>query len=127
MQIKRKPQTSGFPRVECLAPDCKRGTTRIRPLDPGRFWLDHDGVDPEWFCPKHWKMVPKSWKRRRRRMLRAYDRACEAKDRQRGQRIERILRSIWRRMKFSIVIPDRYKSDDGLPVAMADEIRRLGL
>jgi hypothetical protein len=43
------------PRVNCVIPGCRRGTTRLE-----------DPEDDEAICPPHWRMIPAATKRRRR-------------------------------------------------------------
>lgn len=64
--MRPKRQTSGFPRVGCSVEGCRRGTTRIRQLPPGHYWLDTGTSDPGWLCGEHWRRVPRALKRRHR-------------------------------------------------------------
>ena len=68
--MKHKAQTSGFPWVRCCAEDCWRCTSRIKPIEDGRVWLDTGTADPGWICGEHWRRVPKRLKARHRALVR---------------------------------------------------------
>jgi hypothetical protein len=97
--------TSGYPRVNCCIDGCHRGTTRIKPLQPGHYDIESGG-QPEWICSVHWRLVPRSWKRRRslfwRRLRKAWPESWPGpagEERRRLFTLERLLRKMWSRMK----------------------------
>jgi hypothetical protein len=70
-------------RIRCVVPHCActRGDRKNSPVAPGM----------EFICRKHWALVPKAWKRRRRLFARRQRRDLEAKmwDRMKRIAIER--------------------------------------
>lgn len=114
----QKRQTSGFPRVQCLAPDCQRGTTRIRP--------NEDGDQDEWICGDHWRRVPKSWKSRLSLFRRRYFAAERKADEATMQRASHAYWNIWARIKRSLQSPES-EMVEGMPAIMLSELRRDGL
>lgn len=42
---------SAYPRINCVVPDCRRGSTRYKP-------------GTELLCGQHWRKVPLSWRRK---------------------------------------------------------------
>ena len=118
--------TSGFPRVNCAAAGCHRGTTTIEPLTDGRCWLNTGTPRCEWLCGTHWSRVPRAWKRRRTKLLRRFrkvwpddagwsDLAPEAQ--RDAERLLTLFRKMWRRMVGHV-------SGAG---GIDEELRRLGL
>ncbi len=130
--MKAKRQTSGFPRVGCLVPGCKRGTTRIEPLPDNRFWLHHDGRDPQYICGVHWARVPKALRRRDRMFIRAWRKLSEpwppipGDQEQKARQVEMLIRKSWERIK-RVACGDETPMYDDIPAAMSDDLRRLGL
>lgn len=130
--MKSKRQTCGFPRVSCLVPGCKRGTTRIEPLPDDRFWLHHDGSDPEYICAVHWARVPKMLKRRDRMLVRAWRKVAEpwppapGRRERKAMQAERLIRLSWKKIK-RVACGDATPMNGDIPAAMSDELRRLGL
>ena len=114
MRPKRK--TSGYPRVECIVPDCKCGTTRFPPLSNGHL--------VSYICPKHWRPVPKHWKRRLslfRRREKAY--RLKGDDHKADMALRCEIRH-WERIKRFVLAG---YGVSGLPVDLESELRRVGL
>ena len=112
----RRKQTSGFPRVNCLAPGCKRGTTRI---EPGA-----NGFQGEWICAHHWRTVPKTWRQRLSLYRRRYSRAVDHGDDLKAQSAARCYWSRWDRIAALVRANE---GETGLPLDLETELRRDGL
>lgn len=128
---------SGHPRVACAVVGCARGTTTCEPLPEGGYSLETGGAH-EILCGPHWRRVPRTLKRRRRLLFKAWER----RGRTAGttcywqlkpgspQRIglvsaERLIRAVWQRC-VSIASGECAANDD-LPPGLAEELRRISL
>lgn len=113
-----KPARPSYPRVNCLVPGCKRGTTRMEPRE--------DGTPPEVICGKHWRTVPVAWRRRmtlfRRKATAAEKRGDEAK----LMRASMAWWQGWDRIVRLLSNPDSVMAGE-LPVTIATELEREGL
>lgn len=130
--------TSGHPRVGCCVPGCTRGTTRIEAAN-GWTWLDTGTTDPGWICGVHWPRVPRSLKRRRTSLVRAWRRKLKqarvsafwelpagAQQRIAIVRTERLIRAVWarcvRHASGMVEVPA-----GELPDSVREDLARLGL
>lgn len=116
--VRAKRPRPTYPRVECLAPGCRRGTTRIKP--------HADGSPGEWVCADHWRTVPKAWRQRLSLYGRRYRAAVARGD---DRAIGVAARCWWRRweaIKATLCDPADVGEGD-LPITMGEELRRLGL
>ena len=125
--------TSGFPRTNCCIPGCNRGTTTIEPMPAGHVSMDTGRGRHEFICGKHWRLVPRSWKRRRRKTHRWMKRTWPdgvawhelAEDQRRQHETAfRLSKKIWARMKAHAASPlDGIERD----VELEEIERRFGL
>lgn len=72
--------TFGYARTNCCITGCRRGTTTIEPLPRDCISMDTGKGRHEWICSVHWRLIPKSWKRRRRRFHRRVAKTWPWKD-----------------------------------------------
>lgn len=108
-----------YPRVNCLAPGCKRGTTRCEP--------HKNGAPVEWICGTHYQQVPKVWRQRLSLYRRRYF-AAERKGDHEGMAVaSRVFWRRWERIVALVQNPASVTTGEGLPIGMADELRRMGL
>lgn len=108
-----------YPRVNCLAPDCKRGTTRLATLA--------SGAAPEWICGPHWQAVPKVWRQRLSLYRRRYF-AAERKGDKEGMAVaQRVFWRRWDRIAALVRNPASVTTGEGLPLGVADQLKRMGL
>lgn len=102
-----------YPRINCVVPSCKYGSTRYKP-------------GTELLCGRHWRMVPLSW----RRKMALYRRAGTLAARKGNQaKVEAANRCLWRRWDAAVRLlcqPDAVMAC-GVPAAMAEQLRRDGL
>lgn len=75
-----------YDRSSCCVPFCRRTTTTF---PPGH----------EWLCADHWRLVDRSLKLSRTRLVRRFKRRGWFEDRRRWPTVNRALDGIWRRMK----------------------------
>lgn len=108
-----------YPRVNCIAPDCRRGTTRLRPHS--------NGMEVEWICAVHWRAVPKAWRQRLSLFRRRYFAAERKGDSDTMTRAGRAFWRCWDRIANLARNPASVTTGEGLPLGMADELRRMGL
>lgn len=107
---------TGYPRVNCLVPGCKRGSTRFAPGE--------DGTAPEIICGPHWRTVPIAWRRRQALFSRRY-RLAERKGDERAMQVSsRCWWSGWDRIKRLLT---EQPHSDGLDPMMAEGLRKAGL
>lgn len=85
-------QRDGPGRIGCLVPFCRSTRGDWKGDEPL-----HDGV--EWMCWKHYRLVPRSVRRRRTRLDRMSTRADEAQ----RNRIRTLQRRLWARAKASAI------------------------
>lgn len=109
---------ASHPRINCLVPGCKRGTTRIAPYQ--------DGTSPEVICGKHWRTVPKAWRLAMSRYRRAFAAAERKGDERRQQVARRCWWSGWDRIVRTLCNPETVMAGE-LPATVAEELRRDGL
>ena len=106
------------PRINCVIPGCKRGTTRCAPRD--------DGALPQIICGKHWRTVPKAW----RQVMSGYGRVFRRAERRGDERVMQMASRSWWRGWNNIVetlsTPGTIMSGD-LPATVAEVLRRDGL
>lgn len=100
--------TAGYPRTNCCIPGCHRGTTTIEPIQDGYVSTDTGRGSHEFICSVHWKLVPRSWKRRRRLFHKQVRKSwpdgvswAELTEEQRRQHVKAftLSRKMWKRMK----------------------------
>lgn len=102
-----------YPRISCVVPGCKRGSTRYKP-------------GTELLCGRHWRMVPVGW----RRKMALYRRAHTLAERKGNlAKAEAAKRCLWRRWDVAVRLLSHPESmmRDGVPAAMAEQLRREGL
>lgn len=131
----RRPR-AGHPRVNCLVPGCKRGTTRLEPFPEGFRSLQHpDRTGLEWVCGPHWRRVPAYLRRRERRLVRRWEKlgGPEGYWKQPGGsparlallRLEKLIPRLWDRMVAIAKGEDEPAA--GVPAGLAEELRRVAL
>lgn len=120
--------TAGYPRVNCSIPGCGRGTTRLRPG-----WDPDTNGPVEWICGRHWRLVPKEWKRRRRLLWKHLNRNwpdctdwndLDVEQRHRAQRCLTLLPKLWTRMKARAEHP---LGDMSVDLELEEIERRFGI
>lgn len=104
---------SGFPRINCLVPECRRGTTRLEPYE--------DGVLPEWICGPHWRTVPQAWRKRLSLYRRRYS-AAEARDDTMQMRTAN--RCFWGRWRAIKRLFEDTEQTGEMPIVMHEALRR---
>lgn len=102
-----------FPRINCVVPGCKRGSTRFAP-------------DSEIICGEHWRKIPVAWRRRFSLYKRRYNAARIKADDRAIEVAGRCLDSRWRRMKALLTNPESIMVG-GMPATIAEQLRREGL
>jgi hypothetical protein len=130
--------SSGHPRVSCRVEGCPGYTTRFAPLEDGHYSLE-SGDHWELLCARHWRRVPKSLKRRRRALLRLWDRLAlrygtrsfwqlkpGSPERIRMVRLERTIKYTWNRC-CEVAWGLGEVVDGELPPGLVEELRRDGL
>ena len=117
--MRTRRQTSGFPRVNCLVPDCRRGTTTIRP--------NAEGEQGEYVCAVHWRTVPKDWKQRLSLFIRRMKKARGEDNDVDLQRSARAYWRCWTRIRKYLTKPDQFVGAAGMPLALEQELTRSGI
>lgn len=95
----------------CLIADCNRRTTRCE-------------AATEWICATHWRMVPRSWKRRLSLFRRVYAKAERRGDVVDMDRAARAWWKAWNRIKALFEV-EALQGD--VPPALAEVLRKDGL
>jgi hypothetical protein len=119
-----------FPRTACVADGCHRGTRRIAPCPPSHVSIDSGRGRHEWLCADHWRRIPKTWKKRRRKLHKrihrnwpegmAWDQLTADQQREHRQ-LSRMAKKLWRMMKARLDNP--FQGDPDL----VEIERRFGL
>ncbi|HIQ17231.1 MAG TPA: hypothetical protein EYH41_04420 [Novosphingobium capsulatum] len=102
-----------YPRINCVVPGCRRGSTRYKP-------------GTELLCGQHWRKVPLSW----RRKMALYRRARTLAERKGNQdKVEAATRCLLRRWDAAVRLLTKPESvmQGGVPAAIAEQLRREGL
>lgn len=125
-----------FPPCPCLVEGCRNQTTRHGPAGEGSTWIETGKADAFYICSTHWRLVPKVLKRRDRRLIRHWKRICPtrrywdypggSRERLKTIQVERLIRENWSRIERA-ARGEVVALVDGVPSAMADDLRRLGL
>lgn len=135
MRVKgRRPS---YPRVPCIVPGCKRGTTRLQPLGEDQVALEHpDRPGNEWICGPHWRRVPLYLKRRRTKLTKRWERLNPTHcfwhlkpgslARLDALRLEKLIPRLWDRM-VAIAKGEDEPLGAGIPAGLGEELRRLAL
>lgn len=105
-----------YPRVNCLVPGCKRGTTRCAP--------EADGSEPEIICDPHWRTVPITWRKRLSLYRRRYTLA-ERKGDERGMEVA--ARCWWHRWEAITRLFKQPAQGEAIDPLMAEGLRKAGL
>jgi len=114
--MKRR-KRSGHPRVNCLVPGCRRGTTTVPPEDQRR------GV--QYLCGTHWRQVPRSLKNRMAKYRRRARAAERRHDYETANRWHDLDVAIWKRITDQFLEPEQFSG--GFPPALRAELERDGL
>lgn len=109
------PPRPTYPRVECLVPGCRRGTTRLENNGDGSVEL---------ICGRHWRTVPLSWRRRIALFKRHVKRADRRGDAEKYRQAVNAEWRMWQRVRAMFL--DAPSSDE-LPAHLAEHLRDLGL
>lgn len=113
MKIKRRQR---YPRINCLVPGCKRGTTTVPP--------NFDGSEPEIICDPHWRTVPLAWRKRLTLYRRKYSRAAKIGD---AEKMDVAARCWWRRWEAIKRLFVASAANSNLEPLMAEQLRKDGL
>lgn len=100
-----------YPRIECLAEGCRRGTST---LPPGGWMV----------CAKHWRMVPKSWKRRLNLIRRRWRKAERMQDWGKCAHCHRLHSKMLKRIRQLF---DYEHEGKEMPLAMREELRDIAI
>jgi hypothetical protein len=133
-----KRRTSGFPRVSCLIEGCPSTTTTAETLVDAR-WLETNSGEGYFLCSRHWRLVPRYMKRRRRVLIKLWrkynpsgcfwDYPPGSPERLKILRIEKLIRLTWERCvqiaAGQLVVSNAELGE--IDPAVAAELRGLGL